>query len=334
VAAKPKFNKLTILGAGSWGTALSLYLARLGHTITLWTPDKDRASAMQQSRCNQKYLPTITFPENLTVTADLAEALNVQDVLIAVPSAGYRKLLTTLQPLLSKQTRLICATKGLDAHSSKFLHEVTQEILGEHAHAVLSGPTFAREVSLGLPTATVIASTDENFSQDLVNIFNSATFRIYTSKDVVGTEVGGVVKNVLAIAAGITDGMQLGANARCALITRGLAEMIRLGVKLGAQKETFNGLAGLGDLILTCTDNQSRNRRFGLALGAGKSIAEAKAEIGQVIEGETNAKILIQLAHKHQIEMPICEIVLKILQGELDSKQAVDSLLNRSPKAE
>jgi glycerol-3-phosphate dehydrogenase (NAD(P)+) len=327
---------IAVLGAGSWGTALALYLARLGQTVWLWTHEPTRVATMNADRANNRYLPGYPFPENLHVTHDLNEAVqNDYDILIAVPSAGFRDILFALKPLLHSATRIAWATKGLDPETGELLHDMLQETLGKDCiSAILSGPSFAREVAAGLPTAVVVASNNLAFANDIMQRFNSPLFRVYRSKDMTGVEVGGVVKNVLAIAAGISDGMQLGANARSALITRGLAEMTRLGQAAGGQYETFTGLAGLGDLVLTCTDDLSRNRRFGLALGRGKSINEAEREIGQVIEGKRNAELLVALAKKLNVEMPISETVWEILQGNLTVQAAMQQLLSRSPKSE
>jgi glycerol-3-phosphate dehydrogenase (NAD(P)+) len=323
-----------ILGAGSWGTALALYLSRQGHAVRLWTAVTNHVAAMQKERENKRYHPGYTFPSLLHPTADLAEAIqDAANILIAVPSVGFRQVLTLLKPLLAPKARLISLSKGLDESTGQLLHSVFEEILGkQHAFAVLSGPSFSREVILGLPTAVVIASQDKVFAQDLLQQFNSPLFRIYLSSDVIGVEISGVVKNVLAIATGISDGMELGANARCALITRGLAEIMRLGLALGGKNETFMGLAGLGDLILTCTDDQSRNRRFGLSLGKGKTPSAAESEIGQVVEGKRNAELVVQLAKNAKVEMPIVEAVWKILQAKLTPQEAMQDLLSRAPK--
>lgn len=325
-----------ILGAGSWGTALALYLSRLGQEIRLWSHESDHIEILNKERMNQRYLPGHPFPASLHSMIDLAEALqDVDDILIAVPSAGFRDTLLTLKPLIQPTTRICWATKGLDLETNQLLHEVAQAILGEQrAYAVLSGPTFAAEVAAGLPTAIVAASHSTDFAQALLNRFNSKIFRVYLSQDITGVEIGGVVKNVLAVATGISDGMGMGANARCALITRGLAEMVRLGLALGGQTETFSGLAGLGDLVLTCTDDLSRNRRFGLAVGQGNNITDAERKIGQVVEGKRNAEILVQLAQKNNIDMPITETVWQILQGKLSPRDAMNNMLSRAPKNE
>lgn len=331
-----RHKPIAVLGAGSWGTALALHLARLGQTVWLWTNEPARAAILQTDRVNNRYLPGQVFPDNLLITSSLTEAIgDNHDILIAVPSVGFRDTLLALQPLMTQSKRIVWATKGLDLQTGELLHEVGRDVFGtECQYAVLSGPSFAREVAAGLPTAVVIASDNTDFANDLLQRFNSPFFRVYLSDDITGVEIGGVVKNVLAIAAGIVDGMHLGANARSALITRGLAEMTRLGVARGGHAETFTGLTGLGDLILTCTDNQSRNRRFGLALGSGKTITEAEKEIGQVIEGKRNAELVVGLAKKHHIEMPIAETVWEVLQGHLTVTQAVQQLLSRTPRTE
>jgi glycerol-3-phosphate dehydrogenase (NAD(P)+) len=326
---------IAILGAGSWGTALALYLARQGQSVRLWNQNKARIITMQAERANNHYLPGHVFPSSLQLTDDLQTAIADQcDILIAVPSAGFRHLLQALKPIIAPAARVVWVTKGLDAETGELLHAVAETILGKHCYAMLSGPSFASEVAAGLPTAVVIASNDAEFSNDLLIRFISPLLRVYLSADLKGVEAGGAVKNIIAIATGIADGMRLGANARSALITRGLAEITRIGIALGGQYETFTGLAGVGDLVLTCTDDQSRNRRFGLALGGGKSVAEAEQIIGQVIEGKTNAQIVAALAKKLNVEMPITETVHAVLQSRITINEAMQHLLARAPKQE
>jgi glycerol-3-phosphate dehydrogenase (NAD(P)+) len=327
---------ITIVGAGSWGTALALYLARRDQHVRLWSIDQSEVQAMLNDQANQRYLPGFTFPTCLEPVIDLTEAVQgVEDVLVVVPSIGFRNTLSLLKPLVGPNVRIICATKGLDAETGQLLSEIVEEILGKNCKfAILSGPSFAREVAAGLPCAVVIASNDNALLAELSQRFNSSIFRIYTSNDVVGVEFGGVAKNVIAIATGISDGMELGANARSALITRGLAEISRLGLALGGKLETFVGLSGLGDLILTCSDNQSRNRRLGLAIGKGRNIQEAEKEIGQVVEGKRNAELVLKLAQQHGISMPICETMVLILEGQLSAQEAMQSLLARAATSE
>ncbi len=316
---------IAVLGAGAWGTALALYLARRGQTVHLWSIETPQVKAMMTEHCNNQYLPGYPFPETVKPETELVSAIaHTEDLLIAVPSVGFRDTLSQLKPLLSPQHRLLCATKGMDMEKGQLLYGTMREILGAaYPYAVLSGPSFAKEVAAGLPTAVVIASQDEAFAQALFKRFDSPIFRIDLSKDITGVEIGGLVKNVLAIAAGISDGMTLGANARSTLITRGLNEMIALGSNLGADPKTFVGLAGLGDLILTCTDDLSRNRRFGLALGRSMPKDQAEREIGQVVEGKRNAELLVKLAKEQGITMRICETVHAILQNQIDAKEAM-----------
>lgn len=326
-----QLKPITILGAGSWGTALALYLSRRGQIVRIWSYEISEIASMLAERTNNQFLPGYDFPEELKPTANLAEAVkDINDIIIAVPSVGFKETLAMLKPLYTPELRIVCATKGLDADTGQLLNAVTEEVLGKDCKfAVLSGPSFAKEVAAGLPTAVAIASKDKNLREELAERFNSNIFRAYQSDDVVGVELGGVAKNVIAIATGISDGMELGANSRSAIITRGLTEIIRLGHALGAKTETFIGLSGLGDLILTCTDNQSRNRRLGLAIGKGQDIDAAESEIGQVVEGKRNAELIVTLAQQHQVDMPICEATWAILQGKLNAQEAMEQLLSR-----
>ena len=329
-------QNILVLGAGSWGTALALLLARNQHPVTLWTRDAEHAHIMQQQRCNPYYLADFPFPDNLTITANLETAVRTAaQVLIAIPSEGFRILLKTIKPYLQINTNLIYTTKGLESGTNKLLHQVIHEELGAKIRsALLTGPSFAKEVAANQPTAVVIASHDQDYANQLIKLFANYHFRPYYTHDVIGAEIGGAIKNVMAIGAGISDGLGFGANARAALITRGLYEMTQLGVALGAERETFMGLSGLGDLVLTCTDNLSRNRRFGLAIGQGKTIEAALKEIGQVVEGATNAKQIHELAQQHHIDMPLTEQVFNVLAGKISPRAAVESLFERKLKAE
>ena len=328
--------RLLVAGAGSWGTALAILLARNGHACTLWGRNPERLAELQSKRENTRFLPGVELPPNLTCTSDLAAAAqNASQVLVAVPSEAFPQLLHTLRPLLASSTPVFWATKGFEPRSGRLLHRVAAEILGEKRPlAVLSGPSFAKEVAAAQPTAVTVAANDSEYARALAEYLHSDTFRVYTSDDLIGVQVGGATKNVIAIAAGIADGLKFGANARAALITRGLHECMRLGVALGGKPETFMGLAGLGDLVLTCTDNQSRNRRFGYALGRGDSADAARAAIGQVVEGTFAAAQTLQLAHQLNIEMPISEQVEGVLRGAWTPMEAVHSLLSRELKQE
>jgi glycerol-3-phosphate dehydrogenase (NAD(P)+) len=327
---------ITIIGAGSWGTALAIQFARSGRPTTLWGRVEDHLDRLQEDRENEHFLPGAHFPDSLQVEPDLSAALAPADiVLVAVPSHVFRGVLTEIAPRLRKDIRLAWATKGFEVRSGKLPHQVAEDVLGKDIpKAVLSGPTFAREVGAGLPTAMTVAATDENYARELAESISGEAFRAYTSTDIVGVEVGGAVKNVLAIGAGICDGLGFGANTRVALITRGLVEMSRLGVALGGQPSTFMGLAGMGDLVLTCTDNQSRNRRMGLALAAGKTVAEAEAEITQVVEGVKAAEAVHRVATHAGVEMPICEQIYRILYQGAEPREAVTALMQRALKAE
>lgn len=326
----------TILGAGSWGTALSIVLANNGIHTRLWDRDADHCKTLASSRENKRYLAGIALPDLVEPCARLEASLsNAKYILVAIPSSGFREALRSIREHLGEQVQLIWASKGLEAGSGKFLHElVDEELPGNTSSAVLSGPSFATEVARGLPTAVTIASTNMAHAESVARLFHCRVFRAYTSDDVVGVELGGSIKNVLAIAAGISDGLGYGANARAALITRGLAEIMRLGTHLGGQRETFMGLAGVGDLVLTCTDDQSRNRRLGLALGRGEAIDTAVEKIGQAVEGLHTARELDALAGKHQVDMPITRQVKRVLFDNEPPAVAVKSLLARDSKPE
>jgi glycerol-3-phosphate dehydrogenase (NAD(P)+) len=326
---------MAVIGAGSWGTALAIQLARAEHPIHLWGRDLAQLDAMQRARCNERYLPDAAFPPALVVSRDLASALDgVRDALIAVPSHAFRATLEQLATYLKPDTRIAWATKGFEISSGLLPHQVAGEILGNRPGAVLSGPTFAREVGAGLPTAMTVASRDASFAKELASRLSGPNFRAYMQTDILGVEVGGAVKNVIAIGSGIADGMGFGANTRVALITRGLAEMMRLGVRLGASRETFMGLAGLGDLVLTCTDDQSRNRRLGLALGRGRSMQEAEAGIHQVVEGVLAAHAVCAVAVQQSVEMPICREVFRIVHEGKPVRDAVQELMSRGMRSE
>jgi len=327
---------LAILGAGSWGTALAIQFARTGHTTHLWGRNTAHQSLMAKQGHNSIYLPNAMFPPTLQIIKDLKDAIkDTNEIIIAIPSYGLRAFLMELKPLLAPHVRLAWASKGFEIGTGLLPHQVVCDVLGNsRPFAVLSGPTFAREVGAGLPTALTIASPDENFAKALASHLSSANFRAYTSKDIIGIEVGGAIKNVLAVGAGLSDGLKFGANTRVALITRGLAEMTRLGVALGAHKDTFMGLAGLGDLVLTCTDDQSRNRRFGLLLAAGYSIDKALKEIGQIVEGYTTAKAVQDLRIIENVNMPICAGIYQALYENLPVQEVVNSLMTRPIKME
>ncbi|HSX21017.1 MAG TPA: NAD(P)H-dependent glycerol-3-phosphate dehydrogenase [Gammaproteobacteria bacterium] len=326
-----------VCGAGSWGTALAATLARnTEDDILIWGRESEVLREISTQHTNSKYLPGITLPHNIKGRANIEDLLNqVDDILIVVPSKAFVEVLQMLKPHLRPEQRIIWATKGLEPQRGRFLHEVCIDILGDQIkYAVLAGPSFATEVAKQLPTAVTIATKDAYFGKDLLMYFHSDLFRVYLSTDVIGAQVGGVIKNILAVAAGVSDGLGFGANARAALITRGLAEMMRFGISLGAQAETLQGLAGVGDVILSCTDNQSRNRRFGLALAAGQTMTQAQAEIGQVVEAVHNAAETCRIAEEKKIELPIAAQINKIFTEEVTPQQAVQNLITRKPAYE
>jgi len=333
---KSEASEIAVIGAGSWGTALAIQLGRAGQRPTLWGREPEVIAALENNRCNSVFLPDIPLPDAVRIDADLGGVISRhRDLLICVPSHVFRSVLETIKPDLLHGARIAWATKGFELSTGKLPHQVAHETLGvEVPLAVVSGPTFATEVGLGLPTAMTVAATNADYADELAWRFSDDNFRAYTSTDMIGVEVGGAVKNVLAIATGLADGVGFGANARVALITRGLAEMTRLGVALGAQTDTFMGLSGMGDLVLTCTDNQSRNRRMGLALAAGKSVDETAREIGQVVEGVKAAAAVRKVAADLQVEMPICEQVYQLLYEGIAVKDAIQALMQREVKSE
>ena len=328
---------LLVLGAGSWGTALALVLAHNGHTVRLWSHNPEHVQQLQAARQNAHFLPDIIFPNNLHPISELTPHVSdVKHIIVAVPSHGFRETLTKLQPLLNSYVSICWATKGLENNTGLLLHQVAQAVLGDNIPlSVLSGPSFAKEVAAQLPTAITIAANEIQHAQVFADIFhNPHYFRAYTNTDIIGVQVGGAIKNVIAIAAGIADGLAFGANTRAALITRGLTEMVRFGMALGGKQETFMGLTGLGDLMLTCTDDLSRNRRFGYKLAKGLTLQQAQTEIGQVVEGVLTAHEVNRLAQKLDIDMPIVAHVHKVLNNECSPQQAVKLLLAREPKQE
>lgn len=327
-------KEVIVFGSGSWGCALALHLERQQHRVVLWGHDRDEVTQLVETRQNDHYLPGISLPETIFITHDLAEAFNAcadPILLVAVPSQAFESMLTRIQPFLKATARLVWATKGL-TKNGEFLHDVCHKVLGDIPQAVISGPSFAKEVANHLPTAVTVACKDPAFSKELLALFHSAYFRIYLCDDIIGVELSAIVKNVLAIGVGMSDGLGFGANARAAMITRGLAELIRLGDSFGANLNTLIGLSGIGDIVLTCTDNQSRNRRFGVAIGEGTEAKTAQSTIGQVVEGQINAAQLMQLAQQQQVELPICSQVYQVLYKGLTPQQAMDNLLKRAPR--
>ena len=328
---------VSVIGAGSYGTALAITLARNGYPVTLWGHNPQHIARLSEQRCNAEFLSDVPFPDNLVLTSQLNEAVaQSRDLLIVVPSHVFGDVLKQIAPMLLSDTRIVWATKGLEVETGRLLEDVAREILGPDIPlAVISGPTFAKELAAGMPTAIALASKNAQFAMDLqTKLHCGKSFRVYSNNDMTGVQLGGAVKNVIAIGAGMSDGMGFGANARTALITRGLAEMSRLGLALGAQAETFTGMAGLGDLVLTCTDNQSRNRRFGMLLGQGASVDAAQETISQVVEGYRNTKEVYLLAASVGVEMPIVEQIYQVLYCGKPTQDAAIALLGRERKDE
>ncbi len=355
-------NPILVIGAGSWGTALAIQLARAGNPVKLWGRDEAQMQQMASQRCNERYLPGSVFPDNLSVCGTWSEAMQMYAevdsgldagaainanaesatnpnlrILVSVPSHAFRSVLNDIQQSMGSRVQgleLAWATKGFELDTGLLPHQVAMQVIPDCKKiAVLSGPTFALEVGAGLPTAITVAASNEQWAIDMANALRTKNFIAYTSPDMVGVEIGGAVKNALAIGAGLSDGLGFGANARIALINRGLRELSRLGLALGAQQETFVGLAGMGDLVLTCTDNQSRNRRMGLALASGKSIDEAAAEIGQVVEGVGAARAVYEQAQKLQVHMPIIDQIYRVVVEGVSPHEAVEALLDREMSA-
>lgn len=335
MAAAPQVTT-AVIGAGAWGTALAALLAANGQPTRLWGRSAEQMTQMAATASSPRYLPGVELPHTLAVSSDLATVLaGARDLLLVVPSHAFRQTLELIAPHMQPNMRLLWASKGFEPETGRLLHQIVEDQFGDRfPMAVISGPTFALEVAKGMPTAITVASRDQALAAEAAQRLHNDRFRAYTSADVTGVEVGGAVKNILAIAAGIADGLGFGANARAALITRGLTEVMRLGEALGGQRETLMGLAGLGDLVLTCTDDQSRNRRFGLALGRGSDMAAARASINQVVEGIEAAKEARRLAQSLNIDMPITEQVYQVLYNNLSPREAVTHLLTREQKSE
>ncbi len=326
--------KIAILGSGAWGTALAISLAAR-HEVVLWARDEAQVAAMRDTRRNQRYLPDIGLPDTLELTSDLKQAMHGAElIIVAVPVSGLRGTLQQIAAL-PQAVGVVWLCKGFETGTSLLPHQIVNETLpAAFPRGALTGPSFAQEVARGLPTALTLASTDGEFAQRMAKALHHSRLRIYSSTDVVGAEIGGAIKNVLAIAAGICDGMQMGLNARAALLTRGLAEMTRLGLQMGGRAETLGGLSGAGDLILTCTGDLSRNRQVGMLLAQRHSLSTILVELGHVAEGVYTAREVQRIAQQYQVELPICQAVYRVLYENLPANQAVETLLSRQPGEE
>jgi glycerol-3-phosphate dehydrogenase (NAD(P)+) len=327
---------VAVLGAGSWGTALALQLDRSGSHSILWDRDSDNLEKIRATRLNARYLPGIDIPASIVVEDNILSAVKAADhILVVTPSHAFATVMKTIREVLVQGQGVAWACKGFEPGSGRLLHQVAMELLPASTPlAIVTGPSFAKEVAMNLPTAVTVAGPDSDFTQVMAQALHGGRFRAYTGKDMIGAELGGAVKNVMAVATGICDGLKLGDNARAALITRGLAEMMRLGAALNAKPETLMGLAGAGDLILTCTGDLSRNRQLGLKLGEGKKLEQALEEIGQVVEGVNSAAEVQRLALKNKVNMPISEQVNGIIHNGWNPAEGVARLMAREQKAE
>lgn len=328
-------KKIAVIGAGSWGTALAISLAESGHAVSLWTRRQEHAEAMKADGENKKYLPGIAFPESLKV-ADTMEAaiVGAELVMFSTPAQGFRSVLNQAKPYLTKDMVLVNVAKGIEQKSLKRLSEIAEETIPGVKYVVLSGPSHAEEVGKLMPTTIVAAAEDLELAEFVQDIFMTEALRIYTNTDVVGVELGGALKNIIALGAGVSDGMGFGDNAKAALMTRGMTEMSRLGVALGAKEETFAGLTGMGDLIVTCTSMHSRNRRCGIMIGEGMTPQDAVAHVGMVVEGMFTAEAAYELARKVGVEMPITEAIYGVINGTVNAREAVIALMTRQRKHE
>ena len=330
-------SKVTVLGCGSWGTALAIVLAQKGQPVTMWCRREEQAAEMNNEHENKKYLPGVTLPEGIHVTNDVADALNDTDfVVLAVPSQTLRDNLNNIKEYLPEKAVLINTAKGLEVGSNLRLSQVTNEVIpgSIDRYVALYGPSHAEEVGREIPTAVVSCSQNIQVAEAVQDLFMAPTFRVYTNNDLIGTEIGGAIKNIIAIATGIAIGMGLGDNTQAALLTRGMAEISRFGVKLGADPMTFAGLTGIGDLVVTCTSRHSRNHRCGLALGQGKKLDEILNDMGMVVEGVKTTKATVELARELGISMPIAEEMYKVLFEDFPVQQAVSELMGRNKKSE
>lgn len=324
-------EKICVLGAGSWGTALALVVAKKGYNVSMWTLSADQCQKVNSTRENVDYLPGVNIPKNIHITTDLKEAINDSSVIVlAVPSQAIRSVCKQIKPFVNKNQILVDVAKGLEKGTGLRLSQVCEKELPECKYVVLSGPSHAEEVSRDIPTTVVVASEDLTTAEKIQDIFMSPKFRVYTNPDVVGVELGGALKNIIAFGAGICDGLGYGDNAKAALMTRGIREISRLGVAMGAETSTFSGLSGIGDLIVTCTSMHSRNRRAGILIGQGKSLDETLKEVKMVVEGITATEVAYEVAKKLNIEMPITNAIYSVLHDGANPNEVVDELMMRN----
>ncbi len=328
-------KNIAVIGAGSWGTAIAILLSSKGYNVRLWDVDSKRAKKLIADRENKQYLPNIKFPNTLHPIIEIEEVLAGAELAIfAAPAQQFRVALDNALPYIEKDTKIVNLAKGIEQHTLLRMSEIAYQKVPQENYAVLSGPSHAEEVGLQKPTTVVVASTSKETAEYVQDVFFAENFRVYTSQDVIGVELGGALKNIIALGAGISDGMEFGDNAKAALMTRGIAEISRLGVAMGADIHTFSGLSGVGDLIVTCTSMHSRNRRCGLAIGEGKGVKEAVDSVGMVVEGMYTAEAAYELAKKYDVEMPIVEGIYEIISKNASPKEIVKQLMLRDKKME
>jgi len=328
-------KKIAVLGAGSWGTALAVTLSANGHEVNMWDINEQHAQELKVNRENKRYLPEVSFPELLNIAMEPEQAIKGADiVLFSAPAQHFRSALENALPYLRKDMVLVNVAKGIEQKTLLRMSQIANEKLPDANYVVLSGPSHAEEVGKAMPTTVVSASKDIKLAEYIQDVFMSDAFRVYTNTDVVGVELGGALKNIIALGAGISDGMGFGDNAKAAMMTRGMTEMARLGVKLGAEEKTFSGLSGMGDLIVTCTSMHSRNRRCGIMIGEGLRPAEATQKVGMVVEGMFTTEAAYELAQKNSVEMPITEAIYEVVNDKMDARKAVTALMGRSKKHE
>lgn len=328
-------EKIGVLGGGSWGTALAILLAEKGNDVTMWLRNKEQLESIRETRENKKYLPNVKLPDNMSLTSDLEKVNYNKDlILLSVPTHGVREVLDACKSTINKEQIIVNVSKGIENDTLLRISQIVEELLPHNKYAVLSGPSHAEEVGRNLATTVVSASRYKDVAEYVQDLFITPSFRVYTNPDVVGVELGGALKNIIALGAGISDGLKFGDNTKAALMTRGIFEMSRLGVKMGAKPETFSGLAGIGDLIVTCTSMHSRNRRAGILIGEGMNVEEATKKVGMVVEGIKTTKSAFYLSKEYNVDMPITEELYDVLYNGKDVKDSVSNLMLRDKKHE
>lgn len=328
-------EKIGVLGGGSWGTALAILLANKGYDVNMWLRNKEQIEDMNNTRMNNKYLPNVVFPSNLRLTDDLEKVnYKAEAIVLSVGTHGIREVLNNSKSYIKPEQIIVNVSKGIENESLLRISEIVEEFLPKNRYAILSGPSHAEEVANQMPTTVVSASKYKDVAEYVQDLFITPSFRVYTNPDVIGVELGGALKNIIALGAGVSDGLNYGDNTKAALMTRGIFEMARLGEKMGAQTDTFSGLSGIGDLIVTCTSMHSRNRRAGILIGQGKKVEDAVKEIGMVVEGIKTTKSAYKLAQKYNIDMPITEEIYGVLYEGEDVKNSVSNLMIRERKHE